>query len=97
VTINSIVPVDKETTCIRFCQMRNFLHMSLLDPIIEQCAFLSYGPFVEVTIPRTNMFEIGYKDEHVCGFNAVCSEVHFPDGRCREGPRPLPLESPIIR
>lgn len=38
VTINSIVPIDEETTCIRFCQMRNFLPVPLLDPLIYKCA-----------------------------------------------------------
>lgn len=37
VTINSIVPIDRDTTCIRFCQMRNFLSLPLLDPLIHQC------------------------------------------------------------
>lgn len=38
VTINSIVPIDAETTVIRFCQMRNFLRIAAIDPIIRQCA-----------------------------------------------------------
>lgn len=37
VTINSVVPIDRETTCIRFCQMRNFLRTPVLDPMIHQC------------------------------------------------------------
>lgn len=37
VTINSVVPIDEQTTCIRFCQMRNFLSVGLLDPLIKQC------------------------------------------------------------
>jgi phenylpropionate dioxygenase-like ring-hydroxylating dioxygenase large terminal subunit len=38
VTINSVVPIDEEHTCIRFCQMRNFMRCGLFDPIIYKCA-----------------------------------------------------------
>ena len=40
VTINSVVPIDEEHTCIRFCQMRNFLRNGLVDPLIQKCAFV---------------------------------------------------------
>jgi phenylpropionate dioxygenase-like ring-hydroxylating dioxygenase large terminal subunit len=38
VTINSVVPIDEHTTVIRFCQMRNFLRMPAMDPLIRRCA-----------------------------------------------------------
>jgi hypothetical protein len=38
VTINSIVPIDAEFTCIRFCQMRNVFTSKVLDPLILKFA-----------------------------------------------------------
>ena len=38
VTINSVVPIDREYTCIRFCQMRNVLRTKLIDPVVLQYA-----------------------------------------------------------
>jgi hypothetical protein len=40
VTINSVVPIDENTTCIRFCNLRDFFPFSFADPLIAQYALL---------------------------------------------------------
>jgi phenylpropionate dioxygenase-like ring-hydroxylating dioxygenase large terminal subunit len=47
VTINSVVPIDEEHTCIRFCQMRNALRTRLLDPLILKYAATSSMRFAK--------------------------------------------------
>lgn len=37
VTINSVVPIDEHTTCIRFCNLRDFFPFTFADPILAQC------------------------------------------------------------
>jgi hypothetical protein len=38
VTINSVVPIDEESTCIRFCNLRDFFQLGIADPLIAQYA-----------------------------------------------------------
>jgi hypothetical protein len=43
VTINSVVPIDEESTCIRFCNLRDFFQLGIADPLIAQYAFFRYS------------------------------------------------------